>query len=558
MIFKVNKISITGFKGYKGTVEYNFKNKNFVKGGNGLGKSSIGEAIAWAITGCDIWGNERATKDLVNDQKPKITEVVLDFTLDEVENSIVRRKKGATNEVYWNEKKCTTNDISKEIFKGKDIFFSIFNPYYFPQMAPKDAKALLSNALVPVKKEDIFEELGEYLTKILKDNGFRMPETFMSDTRANIKEHEENIIYLEGTLDGLKTADILEKKEFNDTELKELKERLLSFGNNAEEEKALNELKVEEVMLKAEINNISLQEEIPVADKKSRKDYLLQKYKEKKNKLDSFKSKIVTCEKCGNNIDLTKEAKEVLNNEIQEILVKGKKLKAEIDEIEKKNVEIRKKNQEVKESKEKEVSEKMNVVTKKKEDINKRLQEREKLENESIEPIKDRIAELEVEEREVIERNASIDAAISHNEKLEKERKITLERIENSKKKIDQLKLALDAGKQYNSIKIKKQSSQINKYLNRVSIQFEKMTKDGEVKDDFKILFDGRDFNRVSASQQVIASLEIANLLMNVQNLFFPIFLDDGEKINNIPEMQTQMIVAKVTKDNEIKMEVEE
>lgn len=90
----VTGIAITGFKGYKDTVKYQFGNNTFIKGDNHLGKSSIGEAIVWALTGCDMWGNEKATTKLINDQKPKVTEVVLDFLLDEEPNTIIRRKKG--------------------------------------------------------------------------------------------------------------------------------------------------------------------------------------------------------------------------------------------------------------------------------------------------------------------------------------------------------------------------------------------------------------------------------------------------------------------------------
>ena len=50
----VTGIAITGFKGYKDTVKYQFGNKTLIKGDNHLGKSSIGEAIVWALTGCNV------------------------------------------------------------------------------------------------------------------------------------------------------------------------------------------------------------------------------------------------------------------------------------------------------------------------------------------------------------------------------------------------------------------------------------------------------------------------------------------------------------------------
>ncbi|MEO2682938.1 DNA repair protein, partial [Clostridium butyricum] len=108
----------------------------------------------------------------------------------------------------------------------------------------------------------------------------------------------------------------------------------------------------------------------------------------------------------------------------------------------------------------------------------------------------------------------------------------------------------------YNSIKLKKQSAQISKYLDKVDISFEKLTKDGELKDDFKINYEGKEFNKLSNAEKIKAGLEIANLLINLQNLHFPIFVDNAESINEVPELDTQMIQAKVTTDNEVKVEV--
>ena len=83
MKLELTHIAITGFKGYKDKVEYDLGYRTIITGDNGLGKTTIGEAIVWCLTGCDIWGNEKAATRLVNNKKPKVTEVVLDFLLDE-------------------------------------------------------------------------------------------------------------------------------------------------------------------------------------------------------------------------------------------------------------------------------------------------------------------------------------------------------------------------------------------------------------------------------------------------------------------------------------------
>ncbi|NFG27680.1 DNA repair protein [Clostridium botulinum] len=587
MQLEITNIAITGFKGYKDKQEYILGHRTVVAGDNGLGKSSIGEAIVWVLTGCDIWGNEKAATRLVNDKRPKVTEIVLDFLLDGEPQTIIRRKKGSGNEVYWNNAKSSTNDIAREIFKNKNVFLSIVNPYYFPDLAPKDAKQLLPDVLKPISRDEIFIELGEYLKKVLLNNGFRIPETFMHDTRSDIKEHEENIIYLEGVQDGLKPMEALEKKVFDDSKLKSLKNELdeLKQADTIEIELSklqkpkdstaeLNELRIQEATIKATLNNIALQSLLPIEVKKARKDELLADYKTKKNKLGNMESKIIKCDGCGNEIDLTKEAKEMLEADIKEVCAAGIKLKDEITEIEAKNIEITENNQKIKLLKENEVNEGLNQIERKRQSILLKDEESKKeyeekrqaiidnnvakqAENEEkIQILRMKVSALENEEREIINFNASADAAISHNEKLVKERELNEGQIQNSKNKIEQLKLALDACKQYNSIKLKKQSEQIKPYLDKVDISFEKLTKDGEIKDDFKINYEGKEFNKLSNAEKIKAGLEIANLLINIQNLHFPIFIDNAESINEVLEIDTQMIKAVVTTDKAIKIEV--
>lgn len=362
MKLEITNISMTGFKGYKDSVDYKLGYRALITGDNGLGKSSVGEAIVWCLTGCNIWGNERATTDLVNNDKPKLTEVVLDFLLDDEPQTIIRRKKGSSNEVYWNDAKSSTNDIARDIFKNKDVFLSIVNPYYFPNLEPKKAKELLSLILKPANREEILTELGDYLNKILLDNGFRMPETFLADARADLKENEDNLIFLEGRKSTFTPVEVGEKKVFDDAELKKLKEQLeeIKSSNNVESEllklekpqqstAELMELNTQEATLKASLNNsIPLQALISIEAKKATKDNLLRSYKAKKNKFDTFESKFIKCDNCGNEIDLTKEAKEMLQEELNEMLEEGLKQKAEIEKIEVQNTEIQKNNEKIK------------------------------------------------------------------------------------------------------------------------------------------------------------------------------------------------------------------
>ncbi|WP_041707195.1 hypothetical protein [Clostridium cellulovorans] len=120
-----------------------------------------------------------------------------------------------------------------------------------------------------------------------------------------------------------------------------------------------------------------------------------------------------------------------------------------------------------------------------------------------------------------------------------------------------EIKLAIDAGKQFNTIRLNKQTSTINQYLDKVELSFEELTKDGELKEKFKILYEGKEFNKLSNSERIKAGLEISNLISNVMNVKIPVFVDDSESITVVKQLDTQMILTKVVKGLlEIKVEV--
>lgn len=49
--FQITSMTIAGFKSYQDPTELTFGNPTIITGGNGRGKTSIADAIAFAITG---------------------------------------------------------------------------------------------------------------------------------------------------------------------------------------------------------------------------------------------------------------------------------------------------------------------------------------------------------------------------------------------------------------------------------------------------------------------------------------------------------------------------
>ena len=59
---------------------------------------------------------------------------------------------------------------------------------------------------------------------------------------------------------------------------------------------------------------------------------------------------------------------------------------------------------------------------------------------------------------------------------------------------------------------------------------------------------------------RVVAGLDIIRTLSGLHNVYAPIFVDNAEAVNdfNYPGMETQMILLKVSEDDELKVEREE
>lgn len=52
--FRITGMTISGFKSYEGPTELTFGDPTVITGGNGRGKTSIADAIAFAVTGTPL------------------------------------------------------------------------------------------------------------------------------------------------------------------------------------------------------------------------------------------------------------------------------------------------------------------------------------------------------------------------------------------------------------------------------------------------------------------------------------------------------------------------
>ena len=197
--FQITSMNISGFKSYEEPTEFIFGNPTVITGGNGRGKTSIADAIAFAVTGLPFFG-ERGIDRLHNENNPDAT-VQMCF-VDEAgvahELTRVRRKNRMT--ITYDGYEIRQLDLA-DLFGERDVFLSILNPLYFIEELGENGKNLLERYLPLIPQETILAQLPEPVRESLKDEEILSPDAYLKRRREEIRGLEEHITYLGGQKD---------------------------------------------------------------------------------------------------------------------------------------------------------------------------------------------------------------------------------------------------------------------------------------------------------------------------------------------------------------------
>lgn len=594
----IQKLEIEGFKGYKERKIFEIGNITKILADNGQGKTSIGEAITWAFLGSNLWGNDKADSLLMNNLSKKM-EVVIYFLDGEKANKLIRKRNNMTT-IILNNKEIRQSDLNY-MLGNKDIFLSIFNPMYFHSMTQKQGREFIMSILPEIKIEDMVEKLKNYELEYVKDALnyiHNNPNEYMKERRREIKEIEEDIIYIEGILSTLKPYNmknpidedafkILEKEVLNK---KETLEKIILRKNNLEKEKVKIENKQVKVIDTTELHKKKFDLEkglelIKMKEYETDKDIqkkimMLENEVENLRREYAEKSKVAfkegdscpTCKTIISNHHLAILEGEI-ESKLNEITNLGKEKAKELKEIIAKEKELEEKFNTFKNNRTNEFREKIKVINKEIEKIERKNSEGlQKLEIDKEKNISERDREIGILEKDIeiiatelgkIEERyykLKSEKEIREKEIIENEEKsIKLQKkIQEHNKSIGVYKTQINITQNYTNLKVEMLSDTIHKNLKDVEIVLQKIVKStGELKDTFEIKYKGKDFKVLSASEQIKAGLEIANLVINQTGLYYPIFIDNGESITqyNI-ENNVQIIETKVVKEKNLEVNI--
>ena len=197
--FQITDMTLSGFKSFSTETHVTFGSPTVITGGNGRGKSSLADAIAFAVTGLPF-GGERKLDRLHSDDNPDL-HICMHF-IDENNHlhELVRTRNKNRMNITYDGYEIRQLDLT-DMFGERDVFLSMFNPLYFIEELGDDGKQLLERYLPLVPQETVMEQLSDPTQKALNGLALLSPEGYIKQLREDIREMESTITYLQGQQD---------------------------------------------------------------------------------------------------------------------------------------------------------------------------------------------------------------------------------------------------------------------------------------------------------------------------------------------------------------------
>ena len=172
---------------------------NTITGHNGQGKTSIADAIAFAITGVPFYGG--AKLDHLYCQNTRDILVDMEFT-DETGavRRLTRQRVNDNMDILLDGCRITQRDLTV-MFMERDLFLSMFNPRYFIDVLGSKGRDLLERYLPEVPHEKIMSALSSHDRELLENQQFLSAEAFAKKLREEISQLDRDMIYNQGKRD---------------------------------------------------------------------------------------------------------------------------------------------------------------------------------------------------------------------------------------------------------------------------------------------------------------------------------------------------------------------
>lgn len=582
--FQITSLMLSGFKSYEEPTELVFGNPTVITGGNGRGKSSIADAIAFAVTGCPFFG-ERGIDRLHNENNPDVA-IRMCFvdeagTLHELNRT--RRKNRMT--ITYDGYEIRQLDLA-DLFGERDVFLSILNPLYFIEELGEDGKKLLERYLPTIPHETVLSQLSEPVREHLKNETILSPEGSLKRCREEIRGLEERITYLRGQKDLAASqgesheqaeqeltlqADTLreeiaelEQRQFSGMDVSDMQERLVELSGRYEE--AARDERTDTSKLREQLQ--TLREKIArregeqyqskfteaLAEASARVKDLGVRYQRESAAYKAFHAGM-ECPACHRSVteQSLPEVQAALKKVLSELYAAGSEQRAQLIELQ----EMDKKAADT-------------FAQFKEDDLGKWAAEAAEMEQRCASLAEQASAETERLRAEIQTLTADLEygnlsqseydhLGTCREELRQSEAKIaalqtmTAAQLPDFDREIAQANASIAEIKRkmanviaYISKRAELTFSQLK--MNRVEISLYDVVKStGEVKDTFKFQYGGRRYDRLSLSEKIRAGMEVSELMKRLTGRNYPVFVDNMESVDDLANVRPtgQIIMAK-------------
>lgn len=582
--FQITSLMLSGFKSYEEPTELVFGNPTVITGGNGRGKSSIADAIAFAVTGCPFFG-ERGIDRLHNENNPDVAirMCFVDETGTLHELNRTRRKNRMT--ITYDGYEIRQLDLA-DLFGERDVFLSILNPLYFIEELGEDGKKLLERYLPTIPHETVLSQLSEPVREHLKNETILSPEGSLKRCREEIRSLEERITYLRGQKDLAASqgesheqaeqevtlqADILrreiaelEQRQFSSMDVSAMQERLVELSGRYEEaarderadtSKLREQLQLlREKIARREVEKYQSKFTEALAKASARVKDLGVRYQRENAAYKAFHAGM-ECPACHRSVteQSLSEVQAALKKVLSELYAAGSEQRAQLIELQ----EMDKKAADT-------------FARFKEDDLGKWAAEAAEMEQRCAALAEQASAETECLRAEI--QTLTADLEYGNLSQAEYDRLGTCrEELRQSEAKIAALQDMTAAQlpdfdreiaqANANIAEIKRKMADVIAYIskraeltfsqlkmNRVEISLYDVVKStGEVKDTFKFQYGGRRYDRLSLSEKIRAGMEVSELMKRLTGRNYPVFVDNMESVDDLANVRPtgQIIMAK-------------
>ncbi|MDL2288131.1 AAA family ATPase [Oscillospiraceae bacterium OttesenSCG-928-F05] len=603
---QIIRVEAEGFKKFRERVSFELGEITSITGGNRQGKSTIADMIAFTFTGLNFSGDHRGTDRLKSDGGNGVISASVTYLDENSEQHTltrVRNAKDATT-ITLDGYSVRQTDLD-ELFGGVHIFLGILNPRYLTDIAADRAKEILEKLLPVVRHEDVLAALGSSsAVELLQNESIFSPEAYQSAKRLEIRELEEELKRVEGKIELIEekhTEQERRKKKLNselmgiDNRIVQLETTISADGAQRQSDEQLAELyaKRDELQdtlaeeapapalsdeLAETLQSISETEQTRYVGQNDdeliqlagEKKVLIAEYKRQKEQITGLspESECPTCLRSITAEEYPTVHKNVLAK-LQHIVSEGQAVSRELEALtDKENIA----RIEFDNAKAKRLSDLNNTV----EALRGGIQAEQEAHRMQMQAVRAQLGEInnQIEAYSESKQYGSLTAdEITELEDLRQQREKVnavlaatdsygnveeyVKQCRDIKSEIFALNELIQASTTYASERARLMFSGLP--LNKVAIVlFDIIKSNGSVRDTFRFSYDGRDYRKLSLSEQVCAGLEVCELMKALTGRNYPTIVDNYESMEK-PEnisLWGQYIFLSVQKRSELSVRI--